>query len=93
MGERARLEKCENVDIRAEALAELAILPWRKVIDLTVVGPEVPLAAGVTDLFEAAGLRVFGPSQTAAQLEAQRVFKNLWCVMGFPWRRLKFYRF
>ena len=39
-------------------------------VDLTVVGPEAPLAAGVVDIFRAAGLRIFGPTQAAAQLES-----------------------
>ena len=45
-------------------------------IDLTVVGPEAPLAAGVVDLFRAAGLRIFGPSQAAAQLESSKAFSK-----------------
>lgn len=43
-------------------------------IDLTVVGPEAPLAGGIVDRFEEAGLRVFGPSKAAAELEASKVF-------------------
>src|SRR5476651_604932 len=43
-------------------------------IHLTVVGPEAPLAAGVVDAFQAAGLKIFGPSQRAAQLEASKDF-------------------
>jgi phosphoribosylamine--glycine ligase len=41
-------------------------------IDLTVVGPEAPLAAGIVDTFEAAGLRIFGPTQASAQLESSK---------------------
>jgi len=43
-------------------------------IDLTIVGPEAPLAKGVVDIFKAAGLRIFGPSQAAAQLESSKDF-------------------
>lgn len=43
-------------------------------VDLTVVGPELPLAMGITDLFAAHGLRVFGPTQAAAQLESSKAF-------------------
>ena len=43
-------------------------------IDLTVVGPEAPLAAGVVDLFRTRGLRIFGPTQAAAQLESSKAF-------------------
>ena len=46
----------------------------REEIDLTIVGPEDPLANGIVDAFEAAGLRVFGPTKAAAQLEADKAF-------------------
>ncbi len=46
-------------------------------IDLTVVGPEAPLAAGVVDTFQAQGLAVFGPSRAAAQLEASKAFSKI----------------
>ncbi len=45
-------------------------------VDLTVVGPEAPLAAGVVDIFRAAGLRIFGPTQAAAQLESSKAFSK-----------------
>ncbi len=45
-------------------------------IDLTVIGPEGPLANGIVDAFEAAGLRVFGPTKAAAQLEASKAFSK-----------------
>jgi phosphoribosylamine---glycine ligase len=62
----------ENLPITdIAALVEWA-LQWE--IDLTVVGPEAPLAAGVVDAFEAAGLRIFGPRQAAAQLESSKAF-------------------
>jgi phosphoribosylamine---glycine ligase len=53
------------------ALAEFAA---REKVHLTVVGPEAPLAAGIVDLFRARGLRVFGPTQAAAQLESSKDF-------------------
>ena len=46
-------------------------------IGLTIVGPEDPLAAGVVDDFQKAGLRIFGPSKTAAQLESSKVFAKV----------------
>ncbi|GAB4159091.1 MAG: phosphoribosylamine--glycine ligase [Candidatus Promineifilaceae bacterium] len=58
-------------DNDAEALCQFA---RKNQIDLTIVGPEMPLAAGITDIFHAAGLRVFGPSRLAAQLESSKVF-------------------
>jgi phosphoribosylamine--glycine ligase len=55
-------------------VAELVQLARREKIDLTVVGPEAPLAAGVVDQFRAAGLRIFGPTRAAAQLESSKAF-------------------
>ena len=55
-----------------------ALCQWaqRERIDLTVVGPEAPLAAGVVDVFRAQGLRIFGPTQAAAQLESSKAFSK-----------------
>lgn len=54
-------------------------------IDLTVVGPEAPLAAGIVDVFRAQGLRIFGPTQAAAQIESSKVFaKQLMARSGIP---------
>ncbi|RIK77709.1 MAG: phosphoribosylamine--glycine ligase [Planctomycetota bacterium] len=68
----------ENVDISATDFAKLIKFAQQNDVGLTVVGPEAPLAAGIVDAFAAAQLRVFGPSKTAAELEASKVFcKNL----------------
>ncbi len=68
----------ENVDIRADDLRELYRFAKQNRVDLTIVGPEGPLAAGIVDLFEDGGLRCFGPKKEAAKLEASKVFaKNL----------------
>ncbi|HEY4235329.1 MAG TPA: phosphoribosylamine--glycine ligase [Lacipirellulaceae bacterium] len=68
----------ENVDIPATDIARLVTFAKSNAIDLTVVGPEAPLTAGIVDAFGDAGLRVFGPSRAAAELEASKVFcKNL----------------
>ena len=64
----------ENVPIAATDLAGLARFAREKQIDLTIVGPDDPLAAGIVDLFEGAGLRVFGPSRSAARLESSKIF-------------------
>ncbi|MEI6082764.1 MAG: phosphoribosylamine--glycine ligase [Verrucomicrobiota bacterium] len=54
-------------------------------IDLTVVGPEVPLCAGIADAFHARGLRIFGPTQAAAQLEGSKVFSKRFLLKhGIP---------
>ncbi len=63
-----------NVDIKVEAIAELVAFAKENAVDLTVVGPEVPLVMGVVDAFQAEGLRCFGPSEAAAQLEASKSF-------------------
>ncbi|HSM22371.1 MAG TPA: phosphoribosylamine--glycine ligase, partial [Rubrivivax sp.] len=54
--------------------ARLADFAAAEKVTLTVVGPEAPLAAGVVDLFRARGLRIFGPTQAAAQLESSKAF-------------------
>ncbi len=60
----------ENVPITA--IPELVEFALREKIQLTVVGPEAPLAAGIVDAFREAGLRIFGPTRAAAQLEASK---------------------
>ena len=66
--------KCENVAIAADDISALADFAQQHKIDLTIVGPEAPLVKGVVDLFRARGLRCFGPSQRAAQLEGSKAF-------------------
>lgn len=63
-----------NVAIEPTDSAALLTFALDKAIDLTIVGPEVPLVAGVTDKFKAAGLAVFGPTAAAAELEASKSF-------------------
>ena len=71
-GGTAREEGLENVAITA--IPELVSFAQKEGIQLTVVGPEAPLAAGVVDAFRAVGLKVFGPTQAAAQLESSKDF-------------------
>ncbi len=70
----ARERKCRNIDVRATDIDGLLALAQREGIVLTVVGPEQPLVAGVVDRFRAAGLRIFGPTAAAAQLEGSKAF-------------------
>ena len=71
-GGTARDPRLLNVAITdVKALADFA---EAEKIDLTVVGPEAPLAAGVVDEFRARGLRIFGPTKAAAQLESSKAF-------------------
>jgi len=73
-GNAGTAQVAENVDIPAEEVQALLKFAEREAIDLTVVGPEAPLVAGIADRFEAHGLPVFGPSQRAAELEGSKVF-------------------
>jgi phosphoribosylamine--glycine ligase len=70
----AREPGIENVDIGAEDIDGLKQFAKKNKIGLTVVGPEAPLVAGVVDAFTAEGLRCFGPSKGAAQLEGSKAF-------------------
>src|SRR4029077_6936940 len=67
-----------------------AEIATREQIDLTVVGPELPLSRGVADLFAAQGLPLFGPTQRAARLESSKVFaKDFMRRCGVPTARYK----
>ncbi len=66
--------KLENVAIGAEDIDALADFAGSRAIDLTIVGPEVPLVDGIVDRFTARGLRCFGPTAAAAQLEGSKAF-------------------
>ncbi|MCL4266480.1 MAG: phosphoribosylamine--glycine ligase [Anaerolineae bacterium] len=78
----------ENVPIAEDDFAGLIAFVQENGIGLAVVGPEVPLAQGIVDQFQAAGLPIFGPTQTAAQLEASKAFaKTFMQEMGIPTAR------
>ncbi len=66
--------KCRNVAVKATDLDGLLALAQDQGVAMTVVGPEQPLVAGVVDRFRAAGLRIFGPTAAAAQLEGSKAF-------------------
>jgi len=66
--------RVENVAIDATDIATLIEFARTKQVELTIVGPEAPLALGIVDQFQAAGLRCFGPSRAAAQLESSKSF-------------------
>src|ERR1700712_4313848 len=75
--------RLRNVDITD--VAGLAAFAVSEKIALTVVGPEGPLAAGVVDEFRARGLRIFGPTKAAAQLESSKTFaKQFMVAHGIP---------
>ena len=78
-------ELAECVDIAAANVTELVEFAKNHSIDLTVVAPEDPLAMGMADAMQKAGLRVFGPAKDAAAIESSKVFaKNLMKKYGIP---------
>lgn len=78
-------ELAECVDIAADDITKLVKFAEEQEIELTVAGPEAPLAAGIADAFKAEGLKVFGPVAAAARLEASKVFaKQLMQKYGIP---------
>ena len=66
--------KTQNIEISAGDIPALLDFALRQNVELTIVGPEAPLVDGVVDQFQAAGLKIFGPSQIAAQLEGSKTF-------------------
>ncbi len=78
-------DKCRNADVAATDLDGLLALAREEGVALTVVGPEAPLVAGVVDRFRAEGLRIFGPTAAAAQLEGSKAFaKDFLARHGIP---------
>lgn len=67
-------DNIENIAIGVEDITALVNFARENAIDLTIVGPEAPLVLGVVDAFQSAGLRCFGPSKAAAQLEGSKAF-------------------
>jgi len=78
-------EMATCVSIGAEDIKSLLAFAKKEKIDLTIVGPEAPLAEGIVDIFEKQGLRTFGASRKAAEIEASKSFaKNLMNKYGIP---------
>ena len=78
----------ENIDIPSDNIDALLQFATVTGIGLTIVGPEQPLVKGLVDSFEESGLRVFGPSQRAAEIEGSKVFcKDLMKKYGIPTAR------
>ena len=69
-----------NLDIAASDTARLVDFARQRRIDLVIIGPEVPLAAGLSDALTSAGIKVFGPSQAAAELESSKAFSKAFMV-------------
>ncbi|MAT65385.1 MAG: phosphoribosylamine--glycine ligase [Gammaproteobacteria bacterium] len=70
----AREPKVQNLDIGAEDIPALFRFAADNAIDLTIVGPEAPLVAGIVDTFRDGGLKIFGPTRDAARLEGSKAF-------------------
>lgn len=64
----------ENINIKATDVSGLLNFAQQEQIDLTIVGPEAPLVIGVVDSFQKAGLKIFGPTKSASQLEGSKAF-------------------
>jgi phosphoribosylamine---glycine ligase len=78
-------ELAQCVAVNPEQIEKLADLAEKEKIDLTVVGPELPLTLGIADLFEEKGLKIFGPNRAAAQLEGSKAFaKEILKDSGIP---------
>jgi phosphoribosylamine--glycine ligase len=87
-GNAGTAELAENHAVAADDVAGSLALARRLGIDLTIVGPELPLTAGIVDAFEAAGLRIFGPTKRGAELEGSKAFmKALLARLGVPTAR------
>ncbi len=84
---------CKNIDISSDDIDRLVEFAKKENIELTVIGPEVPLVNGITDAFEKAGLNVFGPSAKAAQLEGSKIFsKKIMKIANVPTAEYRVFR-
>ncbi len=81
----ASLQKTKNINIAVDDLKKLVAFAKAEKIDMTLVGPEVPLVAGVVDIFNKNNLPIIGPSKKAAQIEGSKIFaKQLMKKYGIP---------
>ncbi|WP_071517771.1 phosphoribosylamine--glycine ligase [Geitlerinema sp. PCC 9228] len=79
------MEGCENIPVGVTDFAKMKEAVRDRHIDLVVVGPEDPLAAGIADFFQAEGIAVFGPTQAAAQIESSKSWAKQLCnEAGIP---------
>lgn len=85
-------QMAECVDIKADDIEGLCSFAKKRRIDLTIVGPELPLSLGIVDYFENQGLRIFGPDKNAAMLESSKAFaKDLMKKYNIPTAKYKTY--
>ncbi|MFH1826771.1 MAG: phosphoribosylamine--glycine ligase [bacterium] len=84
-GNAGTAQLAENINIKVDDISGLLKFAKENKIDLTVVGPEIPLVLGIVDVFEKAGLKIFGPCQKAARIEGSKVFSKEFMVKyGIP---------
>jgi phosphoribosylamine---glycine ligase len=82
-----------NIDVPVEDIGRLLATAERHQIDLTIVGPEAPLAAGIVDRFDERGMKIAGPTQSAARIESSKVWsKEIMNAAGVPTARAEKYR-
>lgn len=83
----------ENIPIKATDISGLARFVEKNAVDITVVGPDDPLALGIVDIFRSRGLRIFGPSRDAAQIETSKAFaKRLMRDSSIPTAQFRVFR-
>ncbi len=84
-GGTATMARCENLPLGVDDFEAIAQFCQDNKVDLVVVGPEVPLALGITDYLQDKGIKVFGPSRMGAQIEASKAWaKSLMAQSGIP---------
>ena len=89
-GGTASEENVNNIDIPAEDIEKLSEFALENNIDLTIVGPEIPLVKGITNKFQSLGLNCFGPTKDAARLEGSKEFmKNFLTKYQIPNTKLQ----
>ena len=73
-GGTASLDNCENLSLKVDDFEGISNFALKAQINFVVVGPEVPLAKGITDYLQSKGLKVFGPTKAGAQIEASKAW-------------------
>jgi phosphoribosylamine--glycine ligase len=73
-GGTASLDNCENLSLKVDDFEGISDFALKEQINLVVIGPEVPLAKGITDYLQSKGLKVFGPTKAGAQIEASKAW-------------------
>lgn len=84
-GGTAIMSGCQNLSLKVDEFEEISQFSLKEGVDMVVVGPEVPLAAGITDYLSSKGLMVFGPTKAGAEIEASKAWsKALMQAAGIP---------